>query len=207
MLRLARPAAGSRELGYVTAALLNDELVVVPTDTVYGIVAHALSETACRRLYEAKGRTAQQPTAVLFSNLDQLLDTVPGLSLRARAACEALLPGPYTLVVANPATALPWLCGAAPHQIGLRVPAGALELPPLAATSANPAGEREAQSVAELPASIADKVACAVDAGPLAGASSTVLDLVQWELGSGEPSVLRDPGERAANALAALAKI
>lgn len=213
MLRITNPEPGSREHGYVAHALEHGELVVVPTDTVYGIAALATSREACGRLYLAKGRDPGQPTAVVFPDLDLLIDTIPDLSLRARIACEMLLPGPYTLVVGNPTGVLPWLCGATPGAIGVRVPAGALDLPPLAATSANLPGEPEIEVVAALPAAIAAQVACAIDAGPLPeGGASTVLDLTAWEAADAPPDpalvrVLRDPAGRSPAALDLLARI
>jgi L-threonylcarbamoyladenylate synthase len=206
MLVVKDPSAGSPELGYVRRALEQDELVVIPTDTVYGIAALATSEAAVRRLYELKGRGATQPTAVAFATVDALLEQLPELSVRARWAVRSLLPGPWTLVVENPSGQMPWLTGGVPGPIGVRVPAGALELPPIAATSANEAGEPTIEQVRDIPPRLAGGIACAVDRGVLLGsAESTVLDLTAWERSEGDVSVIRDTRERAGQALATLA--
>lgn len=207
MLVLHDPPPGSREFGYVAAALKRGELVVIPTDTVYGIAALADSEEACGKLFDAKGRSSTQPMAVLFATLNDLIAVLPTMSERSGAACEVLLPGPFTLIVRNPMHVFPWLCGVTPDSIGVRVPENALALPPLAATSANLPGEPEIQRVAELPPVIADQIACGIDRGELAsGDASTVIDLTAWEWG-GEPRVIRDPSDRATDALRALASL
>lgn len=188
-------------------ALTAGELVIVPTDTVYGIAAHALDEDACARLAHVKGRPPGQPIAVIFATIAALEDALPTLSRRAWIAAQMLLPGPYTLVVSNPERRMPWLCGTTPEAIGVRVPEGALDLPPMAATSANIAGEPEIEAVAQLPADIAAHVACAIDGGVLeSGNPSTVLDLTSWEAG-GEVRVLRDPSGRAGDAITRLAGV
>ena len=75
------------------AALRRGAVAVIPTDTVYGLVANADDERAARALYAAKGRDARRPTAVLFASVDELLRRVPELPSRAVAVARALLPG------------------------------------------------------------------------------------------------------------------
>lgn len=211
MLVLKDPAADSSELKYARLAIERGELVVVPTDTVYGVAAHAQDEAAVRKLYEAKGRGIEQPSAALFATVAELRDAFgeDGLSPRATWAVEALLPGPWTLIVNNPTARWPWLTGGeAGAPIGVRVPAGALALPPLAATSANLAGEPTALRIADVPADLVAHIACAIDRGTLGGGAdaSTVLDLTEWErTGDGaDLRVLRDDAGRAGVARAAL---
>ena len=205
MLVLKSPEPGSTELDYVRRALEQGELVVVPTDTVYGIAALATDEAAVARMYAHKGRPASQPTAVIFHSVGALREQLPSISVRASYAVQSLLPGPWTLVLANPDEAMPWLTGGAPGPLGVRVPAGAIELPPLAATSANRAGEPTIESLGDLDEQLTAELCCAIDAGVLErGAESTVLDLVAWE-GGGEVRVLRDTAKRAGQAIAVLA--
>lgn len=187
-------------------ALERGELVVVPTDTVYGIAALAEDEAAVRLMYEVKGRDLAQPTAAVFASTADLVDRLGEVDRRTAWAIHALLPGPWTLVVDAPSLAWPWLTGGAPGPIGVRVPSGGLELPPIAATSANLAGRPTAESFAQLDDELVAHVAVAVDRGVLdpAGAS-TVLDLTAWATGSGEVRILRDPVGRAGQAIAALA--
>src|SRR5581483_3364706 len=118
--------------------------VVLPTDTVYGIAARADEPAGADAVYRLKGREARQPTALLAASLADLLAWVPELP---EPALARLLPGPFTLVLPNPARRYPWLCGDRPEAIGVRVP----NLPPAAgeavaavvavlATSANEPG-------------------------------------------------------------------
>ena len=76
------------------AALRAGGLVVLPTDTVYGLAADGESEAAALALYAAKGRDAIQPTALLLSSVEELLQRVPGLPDDAVRMARALLPGP-----------------------------------------------------------------------------------------------------------------
>ena len=105
------------------AALRAGQLVVLPTDTVYGICADAYREAPCLRLRAAKPRPEAMPVALLAADFDVVLDAVPEARGRAAVIARALLPGPYTLVLPNPARRFRWLSGARPTTIGVRVPA------------------------------------------------------------------------------------
>jgi L-threonylcarbamoyladenylate synthase len=103
-----------------------------PSDTVYGLAADAESEDGVRRLYEIK-RRPPMPSAVMFFGLAAALAALPGLGTRTKAAFERLLPGPLTLIVANPQGLFPLACGDRPDRLGVRVPALAGALAPLSA--------------------------------------------------------------------------
>jgi L-threonylcarbamoyladenylate synthase len=178
--------------------------VILPTDTVYGLCADAYHEAPVRRLYRLKGRGDTQPTALLGADVDVLLDAVPELRGRGGEIAQALLPGPYTLVLPNPARRFPWLTGQRQDTIGVRVP----ELPPesqavldrvgaVAATSANLPGEPDPRRLEEVPAVFREGCAAVVDAGDLPGTPSTVLDFTEVE-----PVVIREGAAPAADALA-----
>ena len=98
------------------------EPVVLPFDTVYGLAADPEDEDAVERLYRLKGRAEGQPTALVAATLDQLLERIPELQGPARPMMPALLPGPFTLIVPNPARRFSWLTGPNPDAIGVRVP-------------------------------------------------------------------------------------
>jgi L-threonylcarbamoyladenylate synthase len=145
------------------------------------------------RLFKLKGRPEGMPCALLAADLDAILDAVPELRGRAAVMARTLLPGPYTLVLANPARRFRWLCGATPTAIGIRVPmlgeAGrhvVERVGVVAATSANLHGGPDPRTLAEVPAELLDAVGAAVDGGMLPGTPSTVLDLT-----GPEPDVLR----------------
>ena len=199
--------AGSDDVAAAIAALRAGRLAVVPTDTVYGLAADGESEAAARALYAAKGRDAIQPTAVLFASLGLLLERVPELGPEARRAAHALLPGPVTLVLPNPARRYAWLNAERPDAIGVRVPAVAgagrdvlAALGTLVATSANLPGGPDPRRLADVPAEIAGAVAAVVDAGELPGTPSTVVDLT-----GDAPRVLREGALPTGKALARLA--
>jgi len=185
------------------AALRAGRLVVLPTDTVYGLAADGESESAARALYAAKGRDAIQPTAVLFASVDVLVERVPELPAAAVEAVRTLLPGPFTLIVENPARRYAWLNPQRPDAIGLRVPAvtgaprAVLEaLGAVVATSANLPGGADPRRLEDVPPEIAAAVDVVIEGGELPGTPSTVVDLTRPE-----PRVLREGAVTAADAL------
>lgn len=191
------------------AALRAGRPVILPTDTVYGLVANPYAEEPVRRALRLKGRPPEQPTALLCADLESLLECVPELRGKAAVMARRLLPGPYTLILPNPARRFRWLCGTRPEALGVRVPA----LPPAAAevvrrlgavmaTSANRHGGRDPSSVAEVPAELRAACGAVVDGGQLPGVPSTVIDLT-----GPTPLVLREGAAPAREALARLAAL
>jgi L-threonylcarbamoyladenylate synthase len=188
--------------GGVIAALRAGTPAVLPFDTVYGLTA-VPSERAVRRLYALKGREEQRPTALVAGSIEGLLAELPELP----TAAHALLPGPVTLVVSNPAHRFPWLTGTNRDAIGVRVPALAgptaqilTEVGVVAATSANLPGGPDPMRLADVPEEIRSG-SVLVDGGELPGTPSTVVDLT-----GKEPRILREgalPGEEALARLAA----
>jgi L-threonylcarbamoyladenylate synthase len=191
------------------AAIRAGGVIVLPTDTVYGLAATADRAAATEALYRLKGRRPEQPTALVASTLDVLFDCVPELRGRAGRMAGALLPGPYTLVLPNSARRFAWLCGDNPAVIGVRVldpdgPAAEVlgAVGAVVATSANHPGEREPRTVAEVSETLRRGVAAVVDGGELPGIPSTVLDLT-----GSEPRVLREGAGDVAEALDRLAAL
>jgi L-threonylcarbamoyladenylate synthase len=174
--------------------LLEGGLAILPTDTVYGLAAAAALPDACRRLYQLKQRSLDQPTAIMLGSVDSLLDhALQGLPDRTAAICRRLLPGPVTLVVPNPGGRFGHLCGASPDRIGVRVPdlepavAGLADaVGGLVITSANERGGRDPASLEQIPQSIREAAVFAVDGGALPGVASSVIDVT-----GAEPRVLR----------------
>ncbi|HWG55967.1 MAG TPA: L-threonylcarbamoyladenylate synthase [Gaiellaceae bacterium] len=185
------------------AALRSGKLAVVPTDTVYGLAANPYLEAPVRRLYRAKSRDESQPTALVASDLTMLFECVPELRGRAGVIARALLPGPYTLVLPNPARRYRWLTGSTPDAIGVRVPdvtGPAWEVldrvGAYAASSANARGGPDPRSLADVPEEIRAAAEALVDAGELPGTASTVLDFT-----GPEPRVIREGAAPSAEAL------
>jgi L-threonylcarbamoyladenylate synthase len=173
-------------------------VAIFPADTVYGLATEPDSREGVERLYRLKGRLPDKPSAVMFFQLDSALAALPELSDRMRGILGCLLPGPVTVLLANPAHRFSLACGPAPDRLGIRVPALEGELEPLAAvrwpvlqSSANRAGGPDARRVDEVDAELRAGVDLILDAGELPGTPSTVVDLSAYEE-SGEWSVLRD---------------
>jgi L-threonylcarbamoyladenylate synthase len=174
--------------------LLGGALALLPTDTVYGIAAAAGREDACARLYELKERPGSQATAIMLGSMPGLLATLPELDERTADICRRLLPGAVTLIVPNPGHRFAYACGERPDRIGVRVPDLEPEVAELAdaagglvITSANLRGGPDPASLADVPRDLHEAAAFAVDAGPLPGRPSSVIDV------TGErPAVLRE---------------
>ena len=180
------------------------EPVLLPTDTVYGLAARAADPVHARRVYELKGRVEAQPSALVTADVDALLDCLPELRGGFDKVIRTLLPGPYTLVLPNPAERFRWLAGGRAGAIGVRVP----KLPEPArrvvdavvcvvATSANDPGGPNPATLDNVPEHIRTGCGAELDVGPLPGTPSTVLDLTRRE-----PRVLREGTVPAAEALA-----
>jgi len=195
------------EVGAAVEALRAGKPIVLPTDTVYGLAADAYRGAPVRRLAALKGRPEGMPVALLAADLDTILDCVPELRGRAAVLARAVLPGPYTLVLPNPARRFRWLSGERPDTIGIRVPV----LPPpaeavvsrfggVAATSANAHGSLDPRRPEDVPEALRAAAGAVVNAGELPGTPSTVLDLT-----GREPVVIREGAGPVEDALSAIA--
>jgi len=191
-MRLARGAIG------------RGELVVIPTDTVYGVAADAFSPAAVQRLLDAKGRDRTAPPPVLvpsLATLDALADTVPD---EVRALVDAFWPGGLTVIL-RARGMLDWDLGETRGTVALRMPSHpiALELlaetGPLATSSANLTGRPAALTASEAEAMLGDSVAVYLEAGA-AGADypdsaahtgSTIVDATNLEHPEGRLRIVR----------------
>jgi L-threonylcarbamoyladenylate synthase len=172
-------------------------VALFPADTVYGLATEPDSREGVERLYRIKGRRPDRPAAVMFFDLELALAALPELGGRTRAALPRLLPGAVTLVLPNPARRYPLACGPVPDRLGLRVPALAGALAPLAAarwpvlqSSANPSGGADPRRLADVDDRIRAGVDLQLDGGELPGTPSSVVDLGSYEE-TGEWSLLR----------------
>lgn len=181
---------GAAEAGAIRMAaevIQKGGVVLVPTDTVYGIVSSPF-DTA--RLFELKKRDQKRPVAVLASSLEEAAKLG---ELRGEALREAgeSWPGALTIVVRRTDASLRFDLGGDPATIGLRVPNHPVTLEllhatgPLAATSANVSGEEGQSEVAELASLFGESVDLYLDAGRISGAPSKVVSYLQG------PTVLR----------------
>ena len=186
-------AATAHAVDDVVAEILGGRPVVLPTDTVYGLCTTPYRAEPVERLYRLKGRDESQPIALVASDVDMLLECIPELRGRAGTILRALLPGPFTLVVPNPARRFRWLTGPNTEAIGVRVPVAAGPLArvlervsALAATSANRPGEPDPKRLEDVPEELRSACIC-LDGGEVPGVASTVVDVT-----GPEPRVLRE---------------
>jgi len=179
-------------LDTASAAARGGQLVVLPTDTVYGIGCDAFSFTAVADLLAAKGRGRDMPVPVLVGSARTVAGLTESLPDAAHALIEAFWPGPLTIVVRH-APSLAWDLGDAGGTVAIRMPLHPLAIEllnrvgPMAVSSANRSGEPAPTSVAQAQAQLGEAVSVYLDGGPCAAAvPSTIVDL------SGDiPRVLR----------------
>lgn len=184
-------------------ALAKGELVVMPTDTVYGIAADAFTPTAVDKLLAAKGRGRQSPPPVLMPNaatIDALANAVPD---KVRALADAFWPGGLTIILdAQPSLA--WDLGETDGTVALRVPANPLALEllaetgPLAVSSANLTGHPAATTATEALEQLGSRVEVYLDGGVSGSVASTIIDATGLARGTGRVRILRDGAVSAA---------
>ena len=181
-------------------ALGRGELVVIPTDTVYGIAADAFKPDAVQKLLDAKGRGRQSPPPVLIPNVGTLSALAADASEPLRDLAAAFWPGALTVIVqANPS--LDWDLGETGGTVALRIPGNDLarellqETGPLAVSSANKTGEAPAGTAAEAQTALGDAVAIYLEGGEARGESSTIIDATKLQSdGTGTVRLLRAGG-------------
>ncbi len=181
-------------------ALAEGQLVVFPTETVYGVAASALNEEAVHRLLEAKGRRQDHPLTLAIKSAEDALDYVPGISQLGQRLARRCWPGPITLVLddQHPDSATRQLPPAVRKlvvpagTVGLRVPAHPVILSvlrlsagPLALSSANISGQADALTAQQAVESLGDQVSLILDDGQCKFAQPSSVVRVrgnQWEL-------------------------
>jgi tRNA threonylcarbamoyl adenosine modification protein (Sua5/YciO/YrdC/YwlC family) len=184
-------------------AIQNGDLVVLPTDTVYGIAADAFSPMAVNLLLAAKGRGRDMPVPVLVGSWRTLDGLVDELGPLARSMVERFWPGPLTLIV-RAAASLAWDLGETRGTVAVRMPLQPVALEilgqtgPLAVSSANRSGLPPAVEAQEAERQLGESVRVYLDAGPLGDpVPSTIVDLTGdharvLRVGALEVDVLRD---------------
>jgi L-threonylcarbamoyladenylate synthase len=183
--RFATSTEDEREAAVTAAAgaVRRGELVVIPTDTVYGIAADAFSTEAVRSLLEAKGRGRDMPPPVLVSSATTLDALTEGVPTWARTLVEEFWPGPLTLVCHQQAS-LVWDLGETRGTVAVRMPDDAVALAvlertgPLAVSSANLTGRPAATDADGAEEMLGDVVSVIVDGGTSPGGeASTIIDV------------------------------
>ncbi|GAA0367554.1 L-threonylcarbamoyladenylate synthase [Microbispora corallina] len=179
-------------LAEAASAVRRGDLVVIPTDTVYGIGADAFTHSAVNALLEAKGRGRETPVPVLVGTVRAANALVESLGTYGQDLVDAFWPGPLTLVLkAN--RSLSWDLGESKGTVAIRMPLHPVALDllketgPMAVSSANRSGAPAATTVDEAQEQLGDSVSVYLDAGPCTdNAPSTIVDLT-----TAVPRVLR----------------
>jgi L-threonylcarbamoyladenylate synthase len=168
-------------------------VAVFPADGLYGLACDPLDATAIGRIHALKGRDHGKPSAVMYFSGLVMRELLSGLGPRTSEVVAALLPGPVTLVVANPSHRYPLACREDPERLGVRLIDGPLAGAscPIFQTSANRSGEPAPAAFADLEPAIVYGADLAIDGGELTGRPSTVIDVTAIDR-SGEFLVLRE---------------
>ncbi len=196
-----KPAERADAVGAAADAVRRGDLVVLPTDTVYGIGADAFIPSAVAALLRAKGRGRDMPVPVLVGSraaLDGLVLHVPG---RARDLIEAFWPGALTVVLEH-APSLAWDLGETRGTVAVRMPLHPVALDllkqtgPMAVSSANRSGQPAPTTAAGAREQLGEQVAIYLDGGPAGDpVPSAIVDL------TGDPPRLLRPGAVTADQL------
>ena len=175
------------------ACILGGGVALFPADGLYGLACDPANEEAIRRIHAIKGRDDGKPSAVMYFSPLAMRELIATLGPRTREAMGALLPGPVTLVVANPEHRYPLACREDPERLGVRLIEGPLAGAASAVlqTSANVSGQPAPHRFADVDPAIVERVDLAIDGGELTGHPSTVVDITAIEDG-GEPVILRE---------------
>lgn len=178
------------------AAMKAGELVAVPTETVYGLAAHAGLDRSVQDIYTVKTRNPGKPLSILVSGMDMVEGFAKNIPAAAYKLAEQYWPGPLTMVLEDKGCAAPTVT-AGGDTLGVRCPDHPMTLAliralgaPLAAPSANPEGAPSPKSAEEVFAYFDGKIHGILDGGTCTvGVESTILDLT-----GEEPRILREGG-------------
>jgi L-threonylcarbamoyladenylate synthase len=173
------------DLTDAVAAIRRGDLVIYPTETVYGLGADALDPAAIDRVFDAKDRPRTNPISMGLPELSAALEYTE-MTDRERRFCERFLPGPVTVLLERTDRVPDRLVGGR-DRVGIRVPDCdiarelARRVGPITATSANRSGRASARRIDEIAAAVREQ-AVVVDAGETPGAESTVVDVSGSEI-------------------------
>ncbi|WP_029151007.1 L-threonylcarbamoyladenylate synthase [Microbacterium indicum] len=176
-------------------AVARGDVIVLPTDTVYGVGADAFSPAAVQKLLDVKGRSRQQPPPVLVGSADALPALVEAVPEAVQSLVDAFWPGGLTIVLPSQPS-LTWDLGETHGTVAVRQPDNPLALEllaetgPLAVSSANLTGQAAAVDAVGARRMLGDSVALYLDDGPVStGVASTIVDATSLLPGRGDPLV------------------
>jgi len=197
--------AGDAARQALESCISKGEVVLFPSDGIYGLACDPLNEKAVDRIHAIKGRDDGKSSAVMYFSPLAMRELVRDLGQKVSEAFGRLLPGPVTLIVPNPRHRYPLACREDPARLGVRVIDGPLAgvRCPIFQTSANLSGEPAPASFAGVVPEVREEVDLAIDGGELTGLPSTVVDLTELDE-NGVWTVLREGGMSRGDLIAAL---
>lgn len=177
------------DISFAKQLLQNNELVAIPTETVYGLAANGLNADAVLKIYETKNRPAFNPLILHVAGIEHARKLVESFSPVALKLAEHFWPGPLTLVLKKQAH-VPDIVSAGLDSIGIRIPNHPLSLEllkqldfPLAAPSANPSGYVSPTTPQHVQQQLGEKVQYILDGGACTvGIESTILKVTGDEV-------------------------
>lgn len=185
----------TEELKNVKNALISGELVVFPTETVYGIGANAFDSKAIQKIYKAKGRPTDNPLIIHVSDMEMLEDCTKNISEIEKKLIDAFMPGPFTIILEKNEN-VPNIVTANLDTVAVRMPSNKIANriikefgKPIAAPSANISGKPSGTKINDIKDELGEKVYALIDGGEAdIGLESTVVKVIE-----NVPTILR-PG-------------
>ena len=173
------------ELNTVVDVLRNNGLVILPTETVYGLGANACSNSACKKIFEAKGRAQDNPLIVHVSDIGMINRIVHDLNNIEKKLIKAFMPGPFTLILKK-TNIISNVASCNMDTIGIRMPSNIIINRviskcgfPIAAPSANISGKPSGTNVSDIINEFDGRVNIIVDGGDSdIGIESTVVKVI-----------------------------
>ena len=166
--------------------LRNNKLVAIPTETVYGLGANGLSETACKEIFKVKGRPQDNPLILHISKIDEIYNLIREIPEEAFPLLENLWPGPLTVVLKKKEI-VPSIVTAGGDTVAIRMPSHKIARKiiekagiPIAAPSANLSGRPSPTTAKDVLQDLNGYIPLIIDGGQCSiGIESTVLDLTE----------------------------
>lgn len=174
-----------RKIKEAAQDILNGELVIFPTETVYGIGANALNDDACKNIFKAKGRAGDNPLIVHVNNVDMIKQLVEEPNEIEKKLIKSFCPGPFTLIL-KAKNIIPKSVTAGLETVGIRMPSNKIANKlieyagvPIAAPSANVSGRPSGTKIDDILKEFDGKVSTIIDDGMVdIGLESTVVRVI-----------------------------
>lgn len=168
------------DIDLLTNILKDGKLAIIPTDTIYGLIADATKEDAIKKVYEAKKREKKKPLIILVSSISMLKEYVSEISILENSLIQEFWPGPLTIIFKKKNLSDTLTGGR--KEIAVRLPNNhdLLKLieklnHPIIATSANLSGEKAITNISLLKSEIREKVSYIYDVGTMNEVASTLI--------------------------------